>query len=122
MEDVRIGDTVVDPKQAFPLPPIVVEEPTVMMEFSINMSPLAGKTKGTKVNASQLQNRLRREALSNIALRVQPGRTKDSLQVKGRGTLQLGILIESLRREGFELMVGAPEVLTCTDPETGEQL
>eukprot|EP00931_Biecheleriopsis_adriatica_P089844 TRINITY_DN6391_c0_g1_i2.p1 TRINITY_DN6391_c0_g1~~TRINITY_DN6391_c0_g1_i2.p1 ORF type:complete len:684 (+),score=161.11 TRINITY_DN6391_c0_g1_i2:90-2141(+) len=119
VEDVTIGDTIVNPSDPKPLPPIEVEEPTVAMEFSINKSPFAAQDKkSTKVTAPLIKNRLVKECLTNLALRMEPA-SADGFKVKGRGTLQLGILMENMRREGFEIMVGAPEVLTRKDPETG---
>eukprot|EP00403_Amphidinium_massartii_P036062 CAMPEP_0178440122 /NCGR_PEP_ID=MMETSP0689_2-20121128/36570_1 /TAXON_ID=160604 /ORGANISM="Amphidinium massartii, Strain CS-259" /LENGTH=704 /DNA_ID=CAMNT_0020062795 /DNA_START=94 /DNA_END=2205 /DNA_ORIENTATION=+ len=120
MDDVSIGDTVVDLNNPLPLPPLIVEEPTVTMEFGVNVSPLAGKSDGAqKLTGSQLGNRLQKEVMTNLALRVEPGSTNERFLVKGRGTLQLGILVESMRREGFELMIGAPKVIMRKDPETG---
>jgi len=122
MNDVTIGDTIVDPDSPMPLPPIVVEEPTVVMEFGVNTSPLVGKEKETrKVTSGEIEKRLQKEVMTNLALRVEPGRTSESFKVKGRGTLQLGVLIENMRREGYELMVGAPEVILRKDPETGRK-
>ncbi|CAJ1352139.1 unnamed protein product [Effrenium voratum] len=119
MSEVKIGDTVVDMSNPTPLPPIQVEEPTVAMEFATNKSPFAGKAKeSTKVTPPQIKARLEKECLTNLALRVEPGSTSESFKVKGRGTLQLGILMENMRREGFEFMVSAPEVLLRKDPET----
>ncbi|CAK0905829.1 unnamed protein product [Prorocentrum cordatum] len=123
MDDVTIGDTVVDPANPQALPPIVVEEPTVVMEFGVNMSPFSGQLKETKwVTSSHIKNRLEKETMTNLAMRVEQGSTAESFRVKARGILQLGILIENLRREGFEVMIGPPEVITLTDPETGEKL
>eukprot|EP00913_Durusdinium_trenchii_P035831 g33529.t1 len=137
ISEVMIGDTVVDTQTPLPLPPIQVEEPTVAMEFTINKSPFAGKLKeiffcaqhlrknmqeSTKVTAPQLKARLEKECLTNLAIRMEPGSTTESFKVKGRGTLQLGILMENMRREGFEFMVSAPEVLLREDPETGKKL
>mmetsp|Transcript_21756 Transcript_21756/g.49515 ORF Transcript_21756/g.49515 Transcript_21756/m.49515 type:complete len:702 (-) Transcript_21756:238-2343(-) len=120
MNDVSIGDTVVDLKSPLPLTPLVVEEPTVAMEFGVNISPFAGKSKDSqKLTGSQLDTRLQKEVMTNLALRVEPGSTAERFLVKGRGTLQLGILIENMRREGFEMMIGAPKVITREDPETG---
>mmetsp|Transcript_13748 Transcript_13748/g.25155 ORF Transcript_13748/g.25155 Transcript_13748/m.25155 type:complete len:702 (-) Transcript_13748:109-2214(-) len=120
MNDVSIGDTVVDLKTPLPMTPLVVEEPTVTMEFGVNISPFAGKSKDSqKLTGSQLGNRLQKEVMTNLALRVEPGSTAERFLVKGRGTLQLGILIESMRREGFEMMIGAPKVIMREDPETG---
>jgi len=118
--EVKIGDTVVDTETPLPLPPIEVEEPTVAMEFTINRSPFAGKLKeSTKVTAPQLKARLEKECLTNLAIRMEPS-TSESYKVKGRGTLQLGILMENMRREGFEFMVSAPEVLLRKNPDTGK--
>ncbi|CAK0831401.1 unnamed protein product, partial [Prorocentrum cordatum] len=124
MDDVRIGDTVVDPAgRSLALPPIVVEEPTVAMEFGVNTSPFCGQLPESRwLTGSQLKTRLEKEAMSNVALRVEPGRGNDFFRVKGRGVLQLGVLVENLRREGFEIMIGAPEVILQTDAATGEQL
>eukprot|EP00933_Yihiella_yeosuensis_P022448 TRINITY_DN1768_c0_g1_i1.p1 TRINITY_DN1768_c0_g1~~TRINITY_DN1768_c0_g1_i1.p1 ORF type:complete len:738 (+),score=194.14 TRINITY_DN1768_c0_g1_i1:80-2215(+) len=118
MDDVVIGDTVVDPADAKPLPPIVVEEPTVCMEFSLNKSPLVGAGKTECLTTTAIKARLEKECMTNLALRMEEG-TGDSFRVKGRGTLQLGILMENMRREGFEIMVAAPEILVRNDPETG---
>jgi len=121
-DDVVIGDTVVDPAQPLPMPPIEVEEPTVVMEFGVNRSPLAGKLKeAVHLTGSKIEKRLQKECLTNLAVRMEPGETAESFKVKGRGTLQLGILMENMRREGFEFMVGAPQVLYRKDPETGKK-
>jgi GTP-binding protein len=123
MDDVAIGDTVVDPENPKALPPIIVEEPTVVMEFGVNSSPFSGQLKETLwVTSTQIKNRLEKETMTNLAMRVETGSTAESFRVKARGILQLGILIENLRREGFEVMIGPPEVITQTDPETGETL
>lgn len=120
MSDCKIGDTVVDPKDPRPLPPIVVEEPTVVMEFTVNSSPLANKEKETQfVTSKAIGDRLAKECLTNLALRVEPGSASSSFRVKGRGTLQLGILLENMRREGYEVMIGSPQVIIRKDPETG---
>jgi GTP-binding protein len=120
MDDVTIGDTVVDPENPTPLPPIIVEEPTVAMEFGVNTSPFAGRLKeSTHLTSREIKSRLEKECLTNLALRCEPGSTTDCFRVKGRGTLQLGILMENMRREGYEMMIGAPEVILRKDPETG---
>jgi len=120
MDDVTIGDTVVNPENPLPLPPIEIDEPTVVMEFGVNTSPFAAQLKeSTKVTGSDLDKRLKKETMTNLALRVEPGSTSDTFKVKGRGTLQLGVLMENMRREGFEIMVGAPQVIYRDDPETG---
>jgi len=122
MAGASIGDTVVDPQDPRPMPPIMVEEPTVVMEFTVNRSPLAGKAASSEyVTANAIQKRLEKECLSNLALRMEMGRTAESFMVKGRGTLQLGILMENMRREGYEIMVSAPQVLYREDPVTGSK-
>uniref|UniRef100_A0A7S1LFB6 Tr-type G domain-containing protein n=1 Tax=Alexandrium catenella TaxID=2925 RepID=A0A7S1LFB6_ALECA len=122
MGDVVIGDTVVDLEDARALPPIKVEEPTVAMEFGVNRSPYAGRDKAAaRLTGTELGKRLEKECLTNLAVRMEPGGTSESFRVKGRGTLQLGILMENMRREGYEVMVGAPEVLYREDPETGKK-
>lgn len=123
IDDVTIGYTIVDPADPKPLPPIIVEEPTVAMEFGVNKSPLAAKEKeSTKVTVPLIKARLEKECLTNLALRMEPGSTSECFKVKGRGTLQLGILMENMRREGFEIMVGSPQVLLSKDPDTGKQM
>jgi GTP-binding protein len=122
MDDQTIGDTVVDTNAPQALPPIKVEEPTVSMQFGINLSPFAGKFPESKwLTGNNLKARLEKETMTNLAIRVEPGRNSDTFNVKGRGTLQLGILIENMRREGFEMMIGPPQVLTKEDPDTGEK-
>jgi GTP-binding protein len=110
IEDVTIGDTIcskIDPK---PLKRINVDEPTVAMRFAINTSPLAGK-EGKFVQSARIRDRLYKETLSNVAIRVEETDDKDSFTVKGRGEFQMAILVETMRREGFELSVGRPEVI-----------
>lgn len=119
--DVTIGYTIVDPENPLPLPPIIVEEPTVAMEFGVNKSPFAARDPdSTKVTVPMIKARLEKECLTNLALRMEPGSTAECFKVKGRGTLQLGILMENMRREGYEFMVGAPQVLLNKDPDTGK--
>jgi len=123
IDDVTIGYTIVDPEDPKPLPPIIVEEPTVAMEFGVNKSPLAAKEKeSTKVTVPLIKARLEKECLTNLALRMEAGSTSEAFKIKGRGTLQLGILMENMRREGFEIMVSAPQVLLRKDPDTGMQM
>ena len=110
IEEVGIGDTICHREALRPLPRIVVEEPTVSMKFTVNNSPLAGKD-GKYVQSSRIRERLMKEALSNVAIRVEKGRDRDSTVVKGRGEFQLAILIETMRREGYEFCVGRPEVI-----------
>jgi GTP-binding protein len=112
LEDVDIGDTIADFENAVALPPIKVDEPTLDMTFRINDSPFCGQD-GTYVTSRQLRDRLMKELESNVALRVVPSTEKrDEFQVSGRGLLHLGILLENMRREGYELSVGKPRVIT----------
>ena len=113
-EVVHIGETVTDPEDPRPLPPVTVDEPTVNMVFSVNNSPFAG-TEGKYVTSRNLRDRFERELLTNVSLRVEPGDTPDAFVVSGRGELQMAILIETMRREGFEVLVGKPEVITRQD-------
>ena len=111
VEDVNIGLTVCDPEGAHGLPPIRVDEPTIAMNFQVNTSPLAGR-EGKYVTSRQLRERLYRELQSNVALRVDDTDEPDVMRVCGRGELHLTILIENMRREGYELAVSRPQVLT----------
>jgi len=110
-EVVHIGETVTDPLDPRPLPPVVIDEPTVSMVFCVNASPFAG-TEGKYVTSRNLRERFERELLTNVGIKVEPGDTPDMFQIAGRGELQMAILIEMMRREGFELAVGKPEVIT----------
>ncbi len=110
IEDVHIGDTICTAEQPKALPRIAVDEPTIAMSFSINTSPFAGR-EGKYVQSAKLRERLYRETLSNVSLIVTDGATPDTFVVKGRGEFQMAILIETLRREGFELSVGRPRVI-----------
>ena len=110
-EEVHIGETVTDPDDPRPLPPVLVDEPTVSMVFSVNASPFAGQ-EGKYVTSRNLKDRLERELLTNVSLKVEPGDTPDAFVVSGRGELQMAILVEMMRREGFELAVSKPEVIT----------
>ncbi|HEX8878268.1 MAG TPA: translational GTPase TypA [Phycisphaerales bacterium] len=110
LEGVDIGDTVADPNQPIALPPVTIDEPTMTMLFRINDSPFAGQD-GQYVTSRQIRERLYKELERNVAMRVEQGRTADEFMVSGRGVLSLGILIENMRREGFELSVGKPEVI-----------
>ncbi len=110
IEDVHIGDTICTKNNPKALPRITVDEPTVAMKFAINSSPFAGR-EGKLVQSSRIRERLMKEILSNVAIRVEESDEKDSFVVKGRGEFQMAILIETMRREGFELNVGRPEVI-----------
>ena len=112
-EDFSIGETLCDPVDPRPLPPLKVGEPTLSMLFAVNTSPMAGRD-GAHVTSRKLKERLDKEALSNVAIHVERTDSADSFKVSGRGELQLAILIEMIRREGFELGVGKPEVVTRT--------
>ena len=109
--EVTIGETLADPDDPRPLPPIAVDEPSLSMTIGINTSPLAGLV-GDKVTASLVESRLRAELVGNVSLRVLPTESPDAWEVQGRGELQLGVLVEQMRREGFELTVGKPQVVT----------
>lgn len=114
VENVTIGDTICTKDDIRVLPRIKVDEPTVAMRFGINTSPLAGR-EGKLVQSSKIRERLQRETLSNVAIRVSDAEDRDSFIVKGRGEFQMAILIEQMRREGFELNVGRPEVIFKKD-------
>jgi GTP-binding protein len=108
--EFEIGDTIACPEQPNPIARIAVDEPTLHMLFRINDSPNAGRS-GKFVTSRQIDERLQRELRSNLALRVEPGKTADEFKVSGRGLLHLGILLENMRREGYELTVGRPQVI-----------
>jgi len=110
VEDAFIGDTIADPENPIALPTISVEEPTISMDFGINTSPLAG-TEGTLVNSRQIKARLEKEILYNVSIRVEPGQATDSFKVSARGELQLAVLVETMRREGFELSLSKPRII-----------
>ncbi|WP_322759666.1 translational GTPase TypA [Frankia sp. Cr2] len=109
--DIMIGETLADPEDPRPLPVITVDEPSISMTIGINTSPLAGKS-GTKLTARLLRNRLDAELVGNVSIRVLPTERPDTWEVQGRGELALAILVELMRREGFELTVGKPQVVT----------
>ncbi|MFT3860462.1 translational GTPase TypA [Micropruina sp.] len=109
--DIMIGETLSDPENPKPLPLIHVDEPSISMTIGINTSPLAGKS-GTKLTARLLKARLDAELIGNVSIRVLPTERPDTWEVQGRGELQLAVLVEMMRREGFELTVGKPQVLT----------
>lgn len=110
MPDVEIGDTIADRENPVALERIEVEEPTVSMMFSVNDGPFAG-LEGKKVTSRNIKDRLEKETLHNVAIRVNPGDTNESFKVMGRGELQMAVLIEQMRREGFELLVSKPQVI-----------
>lgn len=111
VEGISIGETVTDPERPEALPRIQIDEPTIAMTFTINTSPFAGR-EGTFVTSRNLRDRLDKELLTNVSIRVEQAGGPESFRVMGRGELQLAILIETMRREGYELMVGKPEILT----------
>jgi len=110
LPDIAIGDTIVHPDHPEALPRVSVDEPTLHMVFRINDGPMGGK-EGKFVTSRQISERLDRELRSNVALKVSPGDSADEFRVSGRGLLHLGVLLETMRREGFELTVGKPEVI-----------
>ncbi|MDX1735016.1 MAG: translational GTPase TypA [Halioglobus sp.] len=110
IEGLNISDTLCDPDAPQALPPLTVDEPTVSMTFQVNDSPFAGK-EGKYITSRNIKERLERELIHNVALRVEPGDSPDKFKVSGRGELHLSVLIESMRREGFELGVSRPEVI-----------
>ncbi|MBI5367490.1 MAG: translational GTPase TypA [Planctomycetes bacterium] len=114
--DININDTITAPEAPEAVPPVAVDEPTISMIFSINDSPLAGRS-GRFLTSRHLRDRLTRELRSNLALRVEEIGLIEALKVSGRGLLHLGILIENMRREGFELQVGKPQVIFKDSPE-----
>jgi GTP-binding protein len=111
ISDITIGETLADRDDPRPLPVLIVDEPSLAMTIGVNTSPLSG-TSGTKLTARLLQNRLEAELVGNVSLRVNPTARPDTWEVQGRGELQLAVLVETLRREGFELTVGKPQVVT----------
>ncbi len=111
VEGINIGETVTSAETPNPLPRIQIDEPTIVMMFTINTSPFAGR-EGQYVTSRNLRERLERELLTNVSIRVEEAGSTEAFRVMGRGELQLAILIETMRREGYELMVGKPEILT----------
>lgn len=122
IEGIHIGDTVTSAMEPRPLPRIIVDEPTISMIFCVNNSPFAGKD-GQHVTSRKIRERLDKELLGNVAIRVDETESPDTFKVSGRGELQLAILIEQMRREGYELQVGRPQVVTRkTDGEMQEPI
>ena len=112
IEDITIGESLVDLEDPRPLPLIKVDDPAISMTVGINTSPMAGRVKGAKVTAHQVKDRLDKELIGNVSIRVLPTSRPDAWEVQGRGELALAILVEQMRREGFELTVGKPQVVT----------
>jgi len=119
VEGIAIGESIVDLANPQPLEPLLIDEPTLAMIFTVNSSPLSGK-EGDYLTSRDLRDRLQKELLTNVSIRVEDTDTPESFRVLGRGELQLAILIETMRREGFELMVGKPEIVVRT--ENGKKL
>ncbi|RFA19992.1 translational GTPase TypA [Subtercola boreus] len=112
IEEITIGDTISDPEDVRPLPIITVDDPAISMTIGTNTSPMIGRTKGSKVTARMVKDRLDRELVGNVSLKVVDIGRPDAWEVQGRGELALAILVEQMRREGFELTVGKPQVVT----------
>jgi len=112
IEDITIGETLADPNDIRPLPMITVDDPAISMTIGINTSPMAGRVKGAKVTARLVKDRLDKELIGNVSIRVFPTERPDAWEVQGRGELALAILVEQMRREGYELTVGKPQVVT----------
>ena len=111
IEDITIGETIADPERGVAIPPIAVDEPTVSMIFGVNTSPVCGRD-GNYVTSRHLRERLQKELLGNVSVRIEDTDSPEQVKVLGRGELQLAILIEMMRREGFELQVSRPEIVT----------
>ncbi|HEY4580095.1 MAG TPA: translational GTPase TypA [Candidatus Acidoferrales bacterium] len=114
VEGIQIGETLTDPLHPAPLEPLVIDEPTLAMLFTVNTSPLSGRD-GQWLTSRDLRERLQKELLTNVSIRVEDTDTPEAFRVLGRGELQLAILIETMRREGYELMVGKPEIVVRTE-------
>ncbi|MFI6479492.1 translational GTPase TypA [Nonomuraea sp. NPDC050663] len=110
--EIMIGETLADPDDPRPLPLITVDEPAISMTIGTNTSPMVGRVKGSKVTARMVKDRLEKELVGNVSLRVLPTERPDAWEVQGRGELALAILVEQMRREGYELTVGKPQVVT----------
>jgi len=119
VEGIQIGETITDAEKPAPMTPLTIDEPTLAMVFTVNNSPLAGR-EGQWVTSRDLGSRLQKELLTNVSIRVENTDTPESFRVLGRGELQLAILIETMRREGYELMVGKPEIVVHS--EDGKRL
>ncbi len=114
IDEIMIGDTLADPENPVALPRITVDEPAISMTIGVNTSPLAGRGGGDKLTARVLKARLDNELIGNVSLRVLPTERPDAWEVQGRGEMALSVLVETMRREGFELTVGKPQVVTQT--------
>ena len=112
ISEVMIGETLADPENPVALPLIHVDEPAISMTIGTNTSPLAGRVKGSKVTARLVKDRLESELVGNVSLKILPTERPDAWEVQGRGELALAILVEQMRREGYELTVGKPQVVT----------
>jgi GTP-binding protein len=112
IEEITIGESLCDPNDIRPLPLITVDDPAISMTIGINTSPMAGRVKGAKVTARLVKDRLDRELIGNVSIKVLPTERPDAWEVQGRGELALAILVEQMRREGYELTVGKPQVVT----------
>jgi GTP-binding protein len=110
--EITIGETLADPENPIPLPLIKVDDPAISMTIGTNTSPLVGRVKGSKVTARQIKDRIERELVGNVSIRVLPTERPDTWEVQGRGELALAILVEQMRREGYEMTVGKPQVVT----------
>jgi GTP-binding protein len=110
--EITIGETLADPENPIPLPLITVDEPAISMTIGTNTSPMVGRVRGAKVTARMVKDRLDRELVGNVSLRILPTERPDAWEVQGRGELALAILVEQMRREGYELTVGKPQVVT----------
>ena len=110
--EITIGETLADPENPIPLPLITVDEPAISMTIGTNTSPMVGRVRGSKVTARMMLDRLDREMVGNVSLRILPTERPDTWEVQGRGELALAILVEQMRREGYELTVGKPQVVT----------
>ncbi|GIK99845.1 MAG: GTP-binding protein [Alphaproteobacteria bacterium] len=121
LADTTVADTICASEVTDPVPAQPIDPPTIAMTVSVNDSPLAGR-EGDKVTSRMIRARLLREAEGNVAIKVREAEGKDAFEVAGRGELQLGVLIETMRREGFELSISRPRVLYRNDPETGQRL
>src|SRR5207249_2398204 len=119
VEGIQIGESIINLDNPAPMEPLVIDEPTLAMIFTVNSGPLSGR-EGSYLTSRDLRDRLARELLTNVSIRVEDTDTPESFRVLGRGELQLAILIETMRREGFELMVGKPEIVVRN--ENGRKL